>query len=89
MKIEFDKSFLKSLDIINDNKLLNKIESTIISLENAKSINDISNIKKLIGFKNYYRIRIGDYRLGCELIEEQILRLIIISHRKNIYKKFP
>ena len=89
MRIEFDKSFLKCLDIINDNKLLNKIESTIISLENAKSINDISNIKKLIGFKNYYRIRIGDYRLGCELMEEQILRLIIISHRKNIYKKFP
>jgi len=41
------------------------------------------------GFKTFYRIRIGDYRIGIELENPTTLRFIIVLHRKNIYKKFP
>jgi len=89
MKVEFDKSFLKSLDKINDTNLLRKIESIILSCENASQLSDIPNIKKLTGFSNYFRIRTGSYRIGIEMLNSTVLRFIIITHRKDIYKKFP
>jgi mRNA interferase RelE/StbE len=89
MIIEFDKSFEKSLEKTRNKILFQKIEKIIIDFENAKSLTDISSIKKLTGYKNYYRIRIGEYRLGFEKIDENTLRFIIVSHRKDIYKSFP
>lgn len=89
MKLEFDKSFLKSIDNIKDAKILSKLEMNISNFEKAESVQEISNIKKLTGFKDYYRIRIGDYRLGFELMNTDTIRLIVIAHRKDIYKKFP
>jgi len=89
MIIEFDKSFEKSLEKLKNKSLYPKIETTIIEFENAKSLSELSNIKKLTGFKFYYRVRIGEYRLGFEKIAENTLRLIIVAHRKDIYKLFP
>ncbi len=89
MIIEFDKSFERSLEKLKNKSLFRKIEQTIIEFENAKSLTELSNIKKLTGYKFYYRVRIGEYRLGFEKITENTLRLIIIAHRKDIYKLFP
>ena len=89
MIIEFDKSFEKSLDKIKNKSLFIRIEKTILEFEKSKSLTDLTNIKKLTGFKNYYRLRIGEYRLGFEKIDENTLRFILIAHRKDIYKLFP
>jgi mRNA interferase RelE/StbE len=89
MIVEFDQSFSKSLDKLKNLKIQHRIEKRILDLEKAKSLQDVKSLKKLTGFKKYYRIRIGDYRLGIEQIDEQTIRLIIIAHRKEIYKKFP
>jgi len=89
MIIEFDKSFEKSLDKIKNKSIYPRIEKIILEFENSKSLSEIPNIKKLTGFKNYYRVRIGEYRLGFELVSENTLRFIIIAHRKDIYKLFP
>ena len=42
---------------------------------------------KLKGYKNSYRIRVGDYRVIYE-IEDKMLRILVIAigHRKDIYK---
>lgn len=89
MIVEFDRSFSKSLTKVKDALILKRIERTIIQLEKAPSLSKVSNIRKLTGFKDYYRIRIGDYRLGFEQINNYTIRLIIIAHRKDIYKIFP
>lgn len=89
MKVEFDKSFLKSLSKINDEKMLKKIEDCILSLDAADKFQNIKNIKKLTGYKTYYRIRIGDFRLGLEKLSSNTVRLIIIIHIKDIYNQFP
>jgi mRNA interferase RelE/StbE len=89
MKVEFEKSFLKSIENINNSKTLLKIEAIILHCESAKTLFEIRNIKKLSGFSNYFRIKIGDYRIGFELLDKETIRLIIFSHRKDIYKKFP
>lgn len=47
------------------------------------------NISKLSGYKKYYRVRIGDYRLGIELVDKDTILFIIIGHRKDFYRYFP
>lgn len=42
----------------------------------------------MIGYESFYRIRIGDYRIGIEIINE-VITFITIFHRKDIYNKFP
>jgi mRNA interferase RelE/StbE len=39
------------------------------------------------GLKQYWRYRIGDYRLFAETIDEQlILELVTVGHRREIYR---
>jgi mRNA interferase RelE/StbE len=45
-------------------------------------------MKKIKGFKNFYRIRIGDYRLGIEIDKEKVI-IKRFLHRKKIYRLFP
>ena len=89
MIVEFDKSFLKSLDKIKDVYFLKRVEKIILEFERVGSINELNNTNTLSGFKTSYRTRIGDYRLGFELINSKTIRLIIITHRKDIYRIFP
>jgi mRNA interferase RelE/StbE len=89
MEVVFDRSFDKSLDKISDKDIKDKIINVIIGIESAKSLIDIANVKKMQGFKTFYRIRVGDYRVGIELEDSSTVRLIVALHRKDIYKKFP
>ena len=89
MIVEFDKSFYRHLNKINDKNDLAKIESCILRLEKAPVLRDLSEAKKLTGFKSYYKIRIGDYRLGFQKLSSNKIKLIIIARRSDIYKQFP
>jgi len=89
MNVEFDKSFYKSLKQIHNTRILGRLKRIIIEIEKSSSLQDLPNIIKLTGFANYYRIRIGDYRVGIELNDKTTIRFIIIAHRKDIYKIFP
>jgi len=43
--------------------------------------------KKLAGNADYYRIRIGDYRVLYEVRDRDILVLVIkIGHRREVYR---
>ncbi|QBN18962.1 type II toxin-antitoxin system RelE family toxin [Flavobacterium nackdongense] len=88
MIVTFDKSFSKSLDKIGNAIALKNTSKAIEKCEMAKNISEIPNLKKLKGYKNYYRIKIGDYRIGVE-IENETIDFILITHRKNIYNLFP
>ena len=89
MIVEFDKSFEKALKPIHDHNVLRKLKRIIIQIENSPSLIQLPNIIKLTGFSHYYRIRIGYYRVGIELINKTKVRFIVIAHRKDIYKIFP
>ena len=89
MKIEFDKSFDKSLDKIGDKSIFPSIEKLILNCEKAKSIREIPHLKKMVGYDNYYRVRLGNYRIGIEIFNKDVIRFVIVAHRKDIYKIFP
>lgn len=89
MKIFVEKSFSRDIDRIKDKRILKNLNKLIIALENAKALDEIPQISKIKGFKNFFRIRIGDYRLGLEEIKGSGFCLIRFLHRKDIYKYFP
>ncbi|MFZ1320836.1 MAG: type II toxin-antitoxin system RelE/ParE family toxin [Ignavibacteria bacterium] len=88
MNIRAEKTFLKDLDKIKDKTLLSNLQKVISNFDQLKSISEIPNIKKLSAKNNYYRIRIGDFRIGMSIISNEI-SLIRFLHRKDIYKYFP
>jgi len=89
MNVEFDKSFEKSLGKIHDPRILQRLKRIITHLEISSSLSQEPNIKKLSRYSNYFRLRIGDYRVGFELLNRTKIRFIIIAHRKDIFKIFP
>lgn len=40
--------------------------------------------KLLTGYKNIYRIRVGNYRLVYRILDKNIY-IVLISHRKDVY----
>jgi mRNA interferase RelE/StbE len=88
MKTAFKASFLKAIRKIEDNQLKEDIKNAILNVESAKNIKQIKDLKKLKGYKQYFRIRIGNYRIGIK-IEEDTVFFVEFDHRKNIYRTFP
>lgn len=87
MKIVADKSFEKDLLKLGK-KQKQEVANLIQILKQIETLSEITPIKKLSGFKNLYRIRLGSFRIGFRLDGEKII-LIRILHRKDIYKYFP
>jgi mRNA interferase RelE/StbE len=40
------------------------------------------------GYERFYRIRLGDYRIGLELVGDELIFTRFL-HRKEVYKYFP
>jgi len=87
MKIEIRDTILKDIKKIAK-KDKEKLENIYSQFLNSENINNIQGIKKLKGFENFYRLRVGNYRLGFLLKDEKIVFLRFL-HRKDIYKYFP
>ena len=80
----------KTGEIVSREEIFKKLEENAIKKsEKALTLESIPGSKKLIGFSKYYRIKMGDYRLGFERINSLTIRFIIFEYRKDIYKKFP
>lgn len=88
MKIEFSESFLKDLKAVKDKSVLTKVKAAIEASEQADTLDKITNLKKMRGSRDYFRIRIGDFRLGIKLEGETIV-FVRCLNRKDIYRYFP
>jgi mRNA interferase RelE/StbE len=88
MNVEFRKSFEKDLGKIKDETVLQRIKAVIEEVENAENLSDVSNVKKLKADGDYYRVRVGDYRIGIS-ISEGVLIFVRALPRKDIYRYFP
>lgn len=75
MNTQFKESFLKDLRAIKDRDLLARVNEIIQAVEKAQTPQEIPTLKKLRGERNYFRIRIGDYRLGLK-IEGELVTLV-------------
>ncbi|MFQ5686744.1 MAG: type II toxin-antitoxin system RelE/ParE family toxin [Candidatus Scalindua sp.] len=68
-----------------------KIEKFVFEeLPYKLSISESGKIEKLSGFKNFYKVRFGMYRLGIESKNKnEVLVIRTVMHRREIYKYFP
>lgn len=91
MVVVVKKQFVKQLQILPKN-VKEAILATIDILHKAKNLQATNlQYKKLEGQKrgeSYYRIKVGNYRIGCELRIPEII-IITIFHRQDNYKSFP
>jgi len=86
---EFRKSFVRDLRKKAKNRqLLERIQEAVIQVEESENIYEIKNIKKITAKDAFYRIRVGDYRIGL-FIEDDTARFVRMLHRKEIYRYFP
>ena len=88
MIVKIDRSFEKDTDKIKNKNILQKIVTCIEEVQNANTLKEINNLKKMKGTKEYFRIRIAEYRIGL-IISNNTVTFERVLHRKDIYKKFP
>lgn len=81
-KIQIDDKVIKDLkkiDKIWQKRILNKIKSVLVD--------DPYSGKKLVGnLSPYYRLRVDNYRIIYEVIEDEVVvEVIKVKHRKEVY----
>lgn len=88
MRAEVTAKFNKDISKLRDKKLLQSVKDVLIQIEEARTLFDIPNLKKIQGAANYFRIRIGDYRMGI-YFQNNVITVVRFLHRKEIYRYFP
>jgi mRNA interferase RelE/StbE len=88
MDVIFLRSFIQDFKTISDPAVRRKVERVVKQLQGATSLRELRQLKKLEGFSNAYRIRIGDHRIGF-FLHGSAIELARIADRKTIYKLFP
>lgn len=88
MTVQFKESFVRDLRHIKDKGLSTRVRELIELVEQAPHLGQVANLKKLRGGADYYRIRVGDYRIGLT-VEGDTITFVRFLHRKDIYRYFP
>jgi mRNA interferase RelE/StbE len=58
-------------------------------METVNALSEIRGCKRLKGWEDFYRIRIGEYRLGIKDLSEGNVAVLRFLHRREIYRRFP
>ena len=89
MTVEYSARFIKDLKALKGTPAFAKIkELAFEAFPSAATPDAIPHFAKLEGYDNYYRIRVGDYRIGLK-IENDVWVFMRVLHRKEIYRYFP
>lgn len=86
--VKFHKNFLKDLENI-PLKERKRIELFVFhEIPQFEALHEIPKLDKLKGYRNYYKIRFGNYRLGLRY-SNNTLYIERLLHRKEIYRYYP
>jgi mRNA interferase RelE/StbE len=85
----YKKTFLKdlaNLPLVYRKRIEKLAFEGIPELDNIFGVPDL---KKMRGHRDYYRIRVGNYRIGCKVEAENRIIFYRVKSRDAIYKVFP
>lgn len=88
MKAVFLSSFARDLKKVRDTAVRDQVRSAILRVEEAAELGAIPSLKKLSGSGPYFRIRVGEYRIGLK-IEAETITFVRVLPRRDIYRYFP
>ncbi|MBP6387081.1 MAG: type II toxin-antitoxin system RelE/ParE family toxin, partial [Pseudarcicella sp.] len=87
MIVLLSKRFIKEFSKLPKN-IQEKIWVILDNLEITDTLNGFPDCKVLEGYKNYFRIRVASYRIGLEIVDNEIklIHIITVRSRGDIYK---
>lgn len=88
MKTIFQSSFARDLRSIKDQNLHERVAELIEIVEQAANLSAIPKLKKLHGVTGYYRVRLGEYRVGIT-VRGDVVSFVRCLNRREIYRYFP
>jgi mRNA interferase RelE/StbE len=78
MKYDYESAYLRDAKKLPDSVRL-LLQDVVLSVREAKTLQNIPNLKKLSGYKNAYRIRIGEYRICPNFTPKRDISLFSIT----------
>lgn len=88
-KVEYTRRFLKELASLPQD-IQSRIESIVFSELGLQNPFDLGYLSKMKGYKDKYKIRVGDYRIGLTIDKKKQTTICQrVAHRREIYKIFP
>ena len=89
IEVRYAETFLKDLKQIKSTPYYQKIKRVCFTeLPAYNAVADIKNLKKIEGYKDFFRIRIGDFRVGISIHGNKV-QVLRVLNRKEIYRYFP
>jgi len=88
LRVKYRTTFLNDLKSLRDKRMRTRIGSAIERVERAASLDEVPGVKRLHASGPYYRLRIGDYRLGFYVVGD-VVTFVHALPRRDIYRHFP
>ena len=88
MEVEYSAGFTRDLRRIRSSDIRQRALRKIEEIEDASAIIHVTHVVRMTGGGSYYRIRIGDYRLGIT-VQGDVVTMLRFLHRRDIYRFFP
>ncbi len=82
-KVFLERKAQKNLDTI-ESDISDSITEKIVKLKTG-FVPEL-DIKKLRGYPNHYRLRVGGYRVLFQLQKDHVIIVYAVLHRKKAYK---
>jgi mRNA interferase RelE/StbE len=88
-KVEYTRRFLKELASLPLD-IQSRIESIVFRELESENPFELGYLNKMKGYKDKYKIRVGDYRIGLTIDKKnQTIICQRVAHRREIYQIFP
>ena len=88
MEIIYLNSFYRDLKKLNSDLIKDDVRDLLQLIKTSSTLLEMPNVKKMEGTKNYYRIKLHEYRIGIKWQDNKVT-IYRFLHRKDIYKYFP
>jgi len=88
MTTAFLASFLTDVKKLRNAQVRRAVAAAIVNVEQASSLTYVRSLKRLSGHHDYYRIRIGEWRVGLH-VSGQTVTFVRCLNRREIYRFFP
>jgi mRNA interferase RelE/StbE len=88
MNTVFRKNSARDLKKFKDQDLPARVRQAIEEIEAADDLQGVSNLRKMSGTVNFYRIRVGEYRIGV-VVEGDAVEFVRCLPRRDLCRFFP
>lgn len=79
---------MRDLRKIRDKTSRRRLREAIERVEAVETLHEVPNLERMSGASGLYRIRVGDYRIGLAVADQEV-EFVRCLHRREIYRYFP